>query len=569
MKTRWNLADLIDLEYLSARDESARKEGSERELAGRDRALYLTKIAPALEGERAAPAPRRLLRRWLEARREDLEEAGGESGDGSPLPGALWREVTGALSWLALGFGALSGLALAGAFLVYTGKEPLNVSAFLGLFVVLQLALLAGQCLFFLCRRLLFAGRPSALQSLALRGMAACVDWARARLRRGAPGIGAERRLGFAALLGRLRARRDQAGLLLWPPFLLTQLAGIGFNLGVIGLMLAKVVFSDMAFGWQSTLFSAAKVADWVRLAALPWSWLLPEGVGYPSPDQVAGTQRFLKETIDHLATRDLVSWWPFLCMALLVYGLLPRLVMLAAAFAANRKRLDRLDFHGPEFRRILQRMTTPQVGMEGQAASFERPARPDAPSDASPEEAPPEEKTKRPLDFSFAPKRLVLAPEDVLAVLDTEALLTAAAQSLGPAETAAVRELPFFSDGLAELLAFIAEEHKAGRLDEICLVQEAWMPPLQETLNLVERLRRALDPAAIIAVRLTGKPGPDGRPGPALAEQVDIWAKRLAALADPALETRALPVPTAPAEPAETAESVEPTEPEKAPEAP
>ena len=85
-------------------------------------------------------------------------------------------------------------------------------------------------------------------------------------------------------------------------------------------------------------------------------------------------------------------------------------------------------------------------------------------------------------------------------------------------------------------------------------------MPPLQETLNLVERLRRALDPACGITVCLTGKPGPDGRPGPALAEHVDIWNKRLAALADPALEARALPVP---------AESVKPAEPERAPEAP
>ena len=554
MKTSWNLADLIDLECLSARDERARKEGGERELAGRDRALYLTKIAPVLERENLRPEPRELLRLWLEARRDAAaHEAEGEA---APLPGALWREVTGTLAWLALGFGALSGLALAGAFLVYTGKAPLNVSAFLGIFVVLQLVLLAGQCLFFLCRRLFLGGRPSAVQALALRCTAACVDWAQNRLRRGAATIRAEQRQGFAALLGRLRARREQAGLLLWPPFLLMQLAGIGFNLGVIGLTLAKVVFSDMAFGWQSSLqVSAAQVANWVRVAALPWSWLLPEGVGYPGPEQVAGTKFLLKDGVYHLATQDLVSWWPFLCMALLVYGLLPRLLMLAAAFVHNRNRLARLDFRGPEFRRALQRMTTPQVGMEGQEASFERPARPEAPQG----DAPPEPAATR-MDFGFAPKRLVLAPEDVLAVIDAEALMALAAQSLGPAETAAARELPFFSDALAELLAFIGDEHQAGRLDEICLVQEAWMPPLQETLNLVERLRRALDPACGITVCLTGKPGPDGRPGPALAEHVDIWNKRLAALADPALEARALPVP---------AESVKPAEPEKAPEAP
>lgn len=117
-----------------------------------------------------------------------------------------------------------------------------------------------------------------------------------------------------------------------------------------------------MAFGWQSSLqLSAQQVADGVRLLALPWSWFLPEGMGYPSLAQVEGTQIILKDGIYHLATQDLVSWWPFLCTALVVYGLLPRLLLLMGGYIRYRHQLDALELRNPEIRWLLQRMTTPR----------------------------------------------------------------------------------------------------------------------------------------------------------------------------------------------------------------
>ena len=542
MTTRWNLADLIDLEYLFGCDDSIRQREGEQALVKRDRVIYLAKIAPKLK-DHLNPRPQELIHRWLKVRQRN---PAGNNGNGQEklLPGSVWHEVSRLLAWLALFFGSVSGLGLAGAFLVYSGRAPLNVSAFLGIFVVLQLALLLVQCLFLLLRRLRRTHlQSSALYTLLMRLVAYSADWVYARTRRS---LHAEQRLNFAAIFGRLRSRREQAPLFVWPAFFLLQLFAIGFNLGVLGLTLAKVVFSDMAFGWQSSLqLSAQQVAEGVRLVALPWSWLLPEGVGYPSLAQVEGTQIILKDGIYHLATQDLVSWWPFLCMALLVYCLLPRLMLLISGLVQYRRQLARLELHSPETRRLLQRMTTPQVETKGDGTDdahlrrlVENTLKGEAFEPAFQEVIEPTiHATAGPV---FHIKRLILAPEEVLAYLDSSTLEQVLEAMIGPGPNR-VQMLPFSATAEQELLAQIQSEHAAAQLDEIYLVQEAWMPPLQETYKLLTSLRKATDAATPLTILLLGKPQANAPLTPAQPEHATIWRKKMQALADPFLDTRTL----------------------------
>ena len=544
MMPRWNLADLLDLEYLFGCDETIRQQEGEQPLVKRDRIIYLAKIAPKLK-DSINPRPQELVHRWLKVRQRN-PAGNGENGQDILLPGTVWREVSVLLYWLALLLGILSGLGLAGAFLVYSGRAPLNVSAFLGIFIGLQLMLLLGQCLFLVLRRIKQTDlQASALYALLMRLVAGAADWVHSRARRS---LRAEQRLNFAALLGRLRSRREQAPLFIWPVFFLLQLAAIGFNLGVLGLTLAKVVFSDMAFGWQSSLqLSATQVAEGVRLMALPWGWLLPEGVGYPSLAQVEGTQIILKDGIYHLATQDLVSWWPFLCMALVVYGLLPRLLLLAGGITQYRRQLDGLEPRSPETRRLLQRMTTPQLEAGGERVNDAHLRR----SSEIPHEdvslaRMEEEATQRQEAAPGAPpaglrlQRLILVPEELLEFLDKETLQQKVAAATGPGE-AQVQALPFSTSGERKLLAQIETAYKASQLDEIVLVQEAWMPPLQETNNLLKELRKASDSATPITIFLLGKAQGSERLTPALPEHAAIWRKKMQALADPSLDTRTL----------------------------
>ena len=64
--------------------------------------------------------------------------------------------------------------------------------------------------------------------------------------------LSGRQRLEFAALMGGLHQRQEAVVLLVWPAFFLVQLGGVGFNLGVLGATLSRVVFADVAFGWQS-----------------------------------------------------------------------------------------------------------------------------------------------------------------------------------------------------------------------------------------------------------------------------------------------------------------------------
>lgn len=539
MNSRWTLADLLDLEYLFQTDEALRQQEGEQALRKRDRIIYLAKIAPKIKNTPILN-PQELVQRWLQVRQRNSGGAG-ENNREPLLPGAIWNEVSVVLLWLALFFGLGSGLGLASAFSVYSGRAPLNVSAFLGLFVALQLVILLVQSLFMLLRRVRRSHlERSVLYTLLLRLMIAGADWIYARARRS---LSANKRLSFAALLGQVRSRRELAPLLVWPVFFLLQLSAIGFNLGVLGLTLAKVVFSDMAFGWQSSLqLSAQQVADGVRLLALPWSWFLPEGMGYPSLAQVEGTQIILKDGIYHLATQDLVSWWPFLCAALVIYGLLPRLLLLMGGYIRYRHQLDALELRNPEIRWLLQRMTTPQVETDGEHAAVRvRPQQPIYPVDI------PQEIAQESVAVDMPPATtaegmhsLILVPEELLDGLDNAALMQAM-QNLSGCREIQILQLPFSAAEEQALLVHIQKERAAALVDEVFLVQEAWMPPLQETQQLLAQLRTAVGATTPLTILLIGRPKGNNRLTPALPEHADIWRKKMQALADPSLDTRTL----------------------------
>ena len=539
MNSRWTLADLLDLEYLFQTDEALRQQEGEQALRKRDRIIYLAKIAPKIKNTPILN-PQELVQRWLQVRQRNSGGAG-ENNREPLLPGAIWNEVSVVLLWLALFFGLGSGLGLASAFSVYSGRAPLNVSAFLGLFVALQLVILLVQSLFMLLRRVRRSHlERSVLYTLLLRLMIAGADWIYARARRS---LSANKRLSFAALLGQVRSRRELAPLLVWPVFFLLQLSAIGFNLGVLGLTLAKVVFSDMAFGWQSSLqLSAQQVADGVRLLALPWSWFLPEGMGYPSLAQVEGTQIILKDGIYHLATQDLVSWWPFLCAALVIYGLLPRLLLLMGGYIRYRHQLDALELRNPEIRWLLQRMTTPQVETDGEHAAVRvRPQQPiyqiDIPQETAQESVAVD---MPPATTAEGMHSLILVPEELLDGLDNAALMQAM-QNLSGCREIQILQLPFSAAEEQALLVHIQKERAAALVDEVFLVQEAWMPPLQETQQLLAQLRTAVGATTPLTILLIGRPKGSNRLTPALPEHADIWRKKMQALADPSLDTRTL----------------------------
>lgn len=520
MKQAWQIADIIDLEFFLSSDAQLVAESGKEPVAARDRDIYLQHIQPELQDNRE---PSLLLQGWLNCRRTGTEA---EDGASAPLPGSLWRELFTLSSWGSLVAGSCLGCALAAGFLSYTGSAPLNVSMFLALFVVVQLLLLTIQGFFLFFRQLRGKRLTSTLlYNLISRLMFKGMTGAAARLHRRMTGA---QRLRLGVFLGELHRKKNQyPGLSIWPPFRLFQLSGIGFNLGVIFTLLFKVSVADIAFGWQSTLqLSEPLVADLVRWIALPWSWCIPGQYAYPSLEQIAGSKMVLKDGIYHLATRDLVSWWPFLCLAMFVYGLLPRALLFLYSLWKEQRALDQLNFDTPVLRQLLQRMLTPLVTTRGQTAVDERS-----------EVVAAHRVTKEPAAPPPATEdgtTLVLLPDELYQACTTAELEDLLASRCGPTlEMLRFGGLDQTDDELFATVAAVAPPGIAG----VVVIQEAWQPPIQEVLSLLRALRGQIGRQVSLGVALLGKPDPMTVFTPAGQQDLSVWTDKINSIGDPYLE--------------------------------
>nr|WP_240193347.1 DUF2868 domain-containing protein [Desulfobulbus alkaliphilus] len=344
-------------------------------------------------------------------------------------------------------------------------------------------------------------------------------------------------RLELASFFAAGGQRREYTALLVWPAFIFAQLGGIGFNLGVLVATLSRVVFSDIAFGWQSSLqLSAEAVVRLVQVIALPWSWLLP--AASPGLEQIRGSQMVLKEGMYHLATGDLVSWWPFLCCAVVAYGLMPRVALLGLGVAKSRRALERVPLTATWLRRLARRMLTPLVDAGGLETGRQTPAIVSAPDrtmdqgtwNAAASWSDPGEGTEE------GRRWFILIPDELYADCPPATLAALLQRHTG---TPAIRSLRYGVPGVADETSLIPLAESAGKaqLEGILFLQEAWQPPLRETVTLFRHLRRIGGDDVPILILLIGKPSARNIFTPVNAEHLDIWKKKMHMDGDPNLD--------------------------------
>jgi hypothetical protein len=510
------LADLIDFEFFFAQDEG--KDLSA--LRQRDREIFTSFPADAEKN----PPHEELLRHWLARRREEKPL--------SSLPGTIWQELLTLFSWMSLLLGLLTGGLLAFSFLSYSGSQPVNVAAYFALFVVVQV-------LFFLLLLASFAlarlRTKNVLESSLLYGMVRtlftklldrCLCAVKERL-------SGEKRLQWSAQVFGLERVQERYGLLfLRPFFLLVQGFGLSFNLGVLLATLLKVIGSDLAFGWQSTLqITAPSIHSLLTWISLPWSWL-PERF-IPSLAQIEGSRLILKDGIYHLTSQDLAAWWPFLCLSVLFYGFFPRLLLLLLGSFRQAQDLKKISCDQGPFRQLLHRMQTPLVST---TARFE--AGPKAQQHAT---GPAPSIFSKPAQAFEAPM-VALIPDELVASCSFTELAAQLQQRSGYQ----LRQLlPFWTldgDEEAEVTDLLAArlKHQA----DVCMIQEAWQPPIQELLLLLRLIRQQLGPQPLLLLALVGKPRADTILTPVQPENLRVWQHKLAQLQDQGLQLMELVSP-------------------------
>jgi len=537
MKPLWRIADLIDFEYLLFLDDISMENNGQDVLKRRDREIYLQMIALETEGQRELNQSI-LLHRWLTVRqRQETEQA-----QGIVLPGRAWNELYRIAWWVFLLLGLTIGASLAFSFLVYSGSEPVNISKYLISFVGVQILLFFIIGATFLYRLLWRLDLRSSLLYSLLSGL--MVSGMLKLSRFFGKKLTGQQRLHISAAQGLLREKLQTHGsCLLWPVFILLQVLAIGFNSGVLGATMLKVISSDIAFGWQSTLQVTEQfVFTLVKTIALPWSWLVPGDIAYPSLVHIKGSQMILKEGIYHLVTKDLVSWWPFLCFAVLFYGLLPRIVLLLVGLGSLRFNMTRLQFNRVACKQLLHRMTTSQVSSQAPI--------PDHSKQPLPQGLPQEEGSD---EYRIVSKEdhgalqntaVALIPNELYGQCSLSTLQTLMEKRLGITVLEILQTGDAYQNEMV-MLGQLEKRNKTSKVDNIVILQEAWQPPILEFLLFLKQLRSRLGVDVPLFVALIGKPRSDTIFTSIKLEDLEIWRLKIRAMGEADIQILELVVET------------------------
>jgi len=358
--------------------------------------------------------------------------------------------------------GLLMGLTLAAGLLQYEGSRLINIGFFLGVVV-------GGQLL------LLFA---MGLGHLISRKPVAVLDrW---------------------LLPKPLQRLSSSLSLPMWGWRLFTtlQLSALFANLGILLGLFWNVLTRDLAFGWATTLNTGPEsIHRLVSILSAPWG-----GQYTPTLEQIEHSRIRISQGISDLPADATASWWPFLLLCILVYGILPRLILAAAGQWRFNMQLKRPRFDSAASQRLYQRLTRNPLQFDTGA---------DSGSEA-------EHHRETPSLPAFTPSgSLNLRVEHGV---------------LSDPQQASLQHI--LEDRLS--LHFTSSPDEASG---VLQVEEAWMPPLEETRQRLRALRTELGSEADLLLLLLGKPSTgEGLPSPPDAEDVTIWQTQLSQLGDPHL---------------------------------
>ena len=460
-----------------------------------------------LEADRSRPFAER-------ARRDRAIARGLGSGDAVAQVRGWWQRAAGGahtetgrrldsvrslVTLVMLVAGTLTGIAVALAAFRYDGTHPVNVVRLLALLVAPQLLLVALTLLMMPPRVPALRPIQDALVALNPGALAAAL------FQRIAPEPSE-----FSKLFGTQAGRGTASGRFAkWQLLYWSQAAAVAFNVAALAAAVVLITFTDLAFGWSTTL--AAEPTTVLRIVdALAWPWrsFAPEAV--PDLALVERSQFFRLDGggFGGGESRELTGWWSFSVLAIATYGLLPRLVLLAAAAWRLRAATRALLLDDPRVTALLDRMATPEI--ETGAAEHD-----DRPVDKGPPPARP------PGSLGSAARGVIwshgIAPgaarDYARGRLGLE--LTALVEAGGSPELGADREA--------------VDEITAAGAGPLLVFTPAWEPPLLEFLDFLSALReRAGENVSIV---VTPVPEPEQQVSEV---ERDTWARAIGRLADP-----------------------------------
>lgn len=404
-----------------------------------------------------------------------------------------------AISVIAITLGA--GLAI--AVLRYDGQYPVNVATALALLVGVPVLLLLMTLLLLPGHLPGFGGLQRAVATINAGNLATALFNRISGHDSASPHIGWPRGHGGPA------ARFSKWQLIVW-----SQWAALCFSASALVTSFALVVFTDLAFGWSTTLeVTAAEASDIAAIISWPWAEFFPDAV--PSATLVEESRYFRlgNRLGNHLGNAEsssipaarLTGWWPFLLMSLIVYCIVPRfaLWLFARARLSSATRLMLLDH--PEVRALIDRMNSTVVDLNDDGSE-------EAPIAGGPKQRPPP-------GLRFTDAAIAISWNGALT--DADQWVREHLPGGGLLEAGGMRRIMDDDKVLASL--------DARKASSVVLFTKAWEPPLLDFQDFVEKLRAHLGNQASIVVVPLGING-----AAANADDLIAWDHGITRLGDP-----------------------------------
>jgi len=436
---------------------------------------------------------------WLDGLREG---SGPSAGERALRAQRVLRTL---LALAGLGIGVGTALAV----FAYDGSHPVNVVQVLAVFVALQLATLVATAVIALPE----AWRRRVPGLAALQDVLRLVSPGRAApaLRRA---LGAEQREAFDRAAGLAqRHQRLYGDAQKWALLVGSQLFAVSFHVAALVTAMALVGFSDLAFGWSTTLeVDGARLHGVSNALSSVWARAIPDAV--PTRELIEQTRYFRGAAGTPVDPQQSAAWWRFLLACMACYGLAPRVLVLAFANWRQRVALARVFASLPGVAELRDRLDSRWVATVAAEEERESPL-----SSAGARAA----RQTRPARVTAVRWSGVPIEEDAVSVLVRDTLGAEVDGQLAGGAGASLDD-----SQLIEALAAV----DAAPL----FLVKAWEPPILEVLDLLTELRAACGEGRPILVWPLSLDEED-RLVPARGADAKTWARRLDAVGDPWLD--------------------------------
>ena len=325
----------------------------------------------------------------------------------------------------------------------------------------------------------------------------------------------------MALVSGRMgRHHQLYASLQKWAMLRWSQLFAVAFQSAALIACLVLVVFTDLAFGWSTTLTTGSAALDAQRVhritsgLATPWAWALDDAL--PSLELIEQSRyyRVASGSVSRAEAARLGSWWKFVALTIAVYGLLPRVITLAIAHSRLQAAARAAFLAAPGLSAVLRRIHRAQIET--------RAVEPEAVNEGAP-------------PIGRAERAAQRVSPDIRAVINWSGVPVDASLFATTFPGARV----FEAGGASAVQQDVALAKKLGDASgpgDVVIVVKAWEPPLMEFIDFLDTIREARGGESdMLFVLPVGLDHMD-RLGAGTPAQLKVWREKLAVVRDPRL---------------------------------